>query len=301
MKPIAPPLLIALALLLALPAHAGETVRIENASHPTRCAEDDNVYVKFEGAGVRHFGIEARPPVYAVTEDIDAPDFANCDQSHDPSYPSVPKDVLLWQDADWMLVGHTYAGFWRPESIDFRVGRTVAHGLHLVQLIRKIGGRRVEILVLYPADGYWRAKPLPADDKPDTAYGSSFLIGPIEDEGRPFVRLSSVAFDPRRLEFHLVFKNGAGSLRIMSATRAATRLEVELPAQTRDAPFAALRSMYVSDEMADTAEIGVGNHTSPILAPFDTVASDVSFFRSRPSRHNTSAPDLRFFDFGRRR
>jgi hypothetical protein len=296
MKPIA---LLAVAFLLARPAHAGEAVRIENASHPTRCAEEDNVYVKFEGAGIRHFAIEARPPAYTVTRDVDAPDFANCDQSHDPSYPSVPKDVLLWQDAGWMLVGHTYAGFWRPEDVAFRVGDTVTRGLHLVQLIRKIGGRRIEILVLYPADGYWRAKPLPADDKPDTDYGSSFLIGPIEEQGRPYVQLSSVTFDPRRLEFDLAFKNGSGLLRVVSATSTVTRLDIEMPAAKDGAPFAALRSMYVTDDMADTAEIKIGDHTSPILAPLDIQAADALFSRSHPSRHNTSAPDLRFFDFRR--
>src|SRR5581483_8391571 len=146
MKLIALPLLA----LFALPAYAGEAVRVENASHPTRCAEEDNVYFKFEDARIRHFRVEARPPAYAIAQDIAAPDFSQCDQSHDPSYPSVPKDVLLYEDADWMLVGHTYASFWRPEHVDFRVEGTVTHGLHLVQLIRKIGGRRVEILVLYP-------------------------------------------------------------------------------------------------------------------------------------------------------
>lgn len=299
MKPIAPPVLLALAVLLARPAHAGETVRIENASHPTRCAEEDNIYFKFEGAGIRSLAIEARPPTYSIAEDIDAPDFSNCDQSHNPGYPSAPKDVLLWQDADWMLVGHTYASFWRPENVDFRVGNSITRGLHLVQLIRKIGGRRVEVLVLYPADGYWRAKPLPADDKPDTAYGSSFLIGPIEVQGRPFVRLSSVTFEPKRLAFDLAFRTGAGSLHVISATRGATRLEIELPAQTSNAPFAALRSMFVAEGMADTAKVRVDNRASRVLAPLDAETTEALFFRSRPSRHNTSAPDLRFFNFSR--
>src|SRR5579864_8728542 len=143
MKPIAS--LLLLAVLHALPAWAGDAVHVENGSRPTRCAEEDNVFFKFEGAGIRRFSIEARPPAYAISDDIAAPNFADCDQSHDPSYPFVPKDVLLWQDADWMLVGHTYASFWRPESVDFRVGHSVTRGLHLVQLIRKIGGRRVEV------------------------------------------------------------------------------------------------------------------------------------------------------------
>jgi hypothetical protein len=46
-----------LAFLSCEAAQAGESVRIENASHPTRCAEEDNVYVKFFGAGIRRLTI----------------------------------------------------------------------------------------------------------------------------------------------------------------------------------------------------------------------------------------------------
>lgn len=167
---------------------------MENASQATQCAEEDNVYVKLVGAGIRRFTIEARHPAYAASIETDstAPDFAHCNQSHDPSYPFAPKDLTLDEDADYALVGHSFAHFWRPESVDFRVGGTVTRRLHLVQLFRKAGGRRTEILVLHPADGYWRAKPLPPPGIEDTAYGSSFLFGPIEEEGRPFVRLSHV-------------------------------------------------------------------------------------------------------------
>jgi hypothetical protein len=258
--------------------------------------------VKFARAGIRRFTIEARHPAYAagIAVDSSAPDFSNCDQSHDPAYSFAPKDLTLYEDADWALVGHSYASFWRPESVDFKVGREVTPGLHLVQLIRKIGGRRIEILVLYPSDGYWRAKPLPPAGIADTAYGSSFLVGPIEEDGRPFVRLSAVEFDPGRLEFRLGFKTGMGSLRVVGASPAGTRLLVTLP-RSGTGPFAALRSMFVSNDMADTAEtvLNPGHRTQPILAPDPAEATEAIFARSRPSRHNTSAPDLRFGDFTR--
>jgi len=264
---------------------------------------EDNVYVKLVGVGTRRFTIEAKHPAYAASIETDstAPDFAHCDQSHDPSYPFAPRDLTLYEDADYALVGHSFAHFWRPESVDFRVGGTVTHGLHLVQLFDKAGGRRTEILVLYPSDGYWRAKPLPPPGIADTAYGSSFLIGPIEEEGRPFVRLSQVTFDPKRVEFSLGFAAGVGTLRVMSASPAGTRLAVTLPELSGPAAFAALRSMFVSPEIADTTEIVLnpGRRTIPILAPIAEEATEVTFARSLPSRHNRSAPDLSFGDFMR--
>lgn len=289
---------------LAMPvAGTAETVRVDNDSHPTRCAEEDNVYVKFEGRGIRRFSIEAIHPVYAasIASDNSAADFAGCTPWHDRLYRFAPKDVTLYEDADYALVGHTFANFWRPESVDVRVGSNVTPGLHLVQLIRKLGERRIEILVVYPSDGYWRAKPLPPAGVPDTAYGSSFLIGPVEEDGRPFVRIQRLAFDPARLEFRLELTSGEGRLRVVQATPIGTKLEVELPPSDGKSPFAALRSMFVSTDKADASEIVIGPRQPvvPILDFKSGEASEALFARSTPSRHNTSAPDLRFGDFER--
>jgi hypothetical protein len=291
--------------LLAVPAaRAGIPVEIDNASRPTSCAETDNVYVKFLAPGIRHFVIEARHPAY-LTPDIQddtAPDFATCDQSHDPSYPFAPRDITLYEDHDYKLVGHSFSSFWRPETVDFRVGNTVTSGLHLVQLIRKLPDRNVEILVVYPSDGYWRAKPLPPPGRVDTGYGSSFLVGPVETHGRPYVALSAITFDRDSLTFDLMFRSGGiGSLRVAEASSLVTRLEVALPGSTAGLPFAALRSMFVSPERADTAEARFdGSRESlSILGFASEQARSVVFDRSRPSRHNTSAPDLEFRDFTR--
>ena len=59
--------------------------------------------------------------------------------------------------------------------------------------------------MVYPADGYWRVKPLPPPSLTDTAYGSSFLFGPIEEGTRPFVAIRSIAFEPATMTFRLVF------------------------------------------------------------------------------------------------
>ena len=68
-----------------------------------------------------------------------------------------------------------------------RVGNRVETGFHLLQLWTRYQERAEEVLVLYPADGYWRARPLPPQNLRWSAYGSSFLIGPVETAGRPFV------------------------------------------------------------------------------------------------------------------
>ena len=74
------------------------------------------------------------------------------------------------------------------------------------------------------------------------------------------------------------------------------------PALERATPFATLRSMHVRPDNADVSEIRwQGADTALHVEPLERVqrieATDVRFGRSMPSHHNTSAPDLRFYDF----
>jgi hypothetical protein len=298
----------AVATLLACSADAGESVRIDDATSPSSCAENDNVYARFTAAGITHFTIEARHPAYigTVTHDSTAPDFSTCDQSRDPSYGFEPMDVTLYEDADYKLVGHRFSRFWRPENVDFRVGDTVTRGLHLVQLLRKLPGRNIEILVVYPSDGYWRMKPLPPEGLADTAYGGSFLVGPIRQEGRPYVPLKTIAFDRSSLSFRLSFDDGQGEVRVSEASVKRTQVEISLPPAAHSIEFAALRSMFVSADMADTADARLtpSDHPPqrfPILAFPPMEITEADFARTVPSRHNTTAPDLIFSNFSRDR
>src|SRR5262245_47344749 len=70
------------------PAKAETPVEIINASTPTRCAEEDNVYIKLQGERVRRFRIEARHPAYVGTIVADRwdPDFANCNMPGAAAY-----------------------------------------------------------------------------------------------------------------------------------------------------------------------------------------------------------------------
>ena len=68
-------------------------------------------------------------------------------------------------------------------------------------------------------------------------------------------------------------------------------------------PFAALRSMYVTEFNNDVARIAVrekgakGWREEPIMAFKRAAATDVWAGRVSPSRHNTSSPDMVFSGF----
>lgn len=292
---------------------AGAVVEFVNASQPTKCAEEDNVYIKVIGPGVSSFRLVAEHPAYvaSIVTDSTAPDFTDCDMSNDPVYRFEPRTVTLYEDARTLLVGHAFPTFWRPETVDFRVGDRVERGLHLVQLSRRAvpgpGGKAhdVEILVLYPSDGYWRAKPLPPSTLPDTAFGSSFLFGPIAFDGRPYVPIREVSYDPSNDGFSLVFGDGSrGALALIEESR--ERLGMSLSIDPSSEPgrlIAGLRSMFVNPANAD---VSMASWTSiqsgrpeavPILA-FEGVRARAAWFgRNVPSTHNLSAPDFVFDSF----
>jgi hypothetical protein len=281
-------------------------VTVENASTPTLCAETDNIYLKLASNTVRRFTIEAVHPAYAgtIVADRTAPDFRHCDMSTDPVHRAEPRRVTLFETADLQLVGHTFPSFWRPAAVPVRVGARVETGLHLLQLFTKFKERTEEVLVLYPADGYWRARPLPPQHLSYSAYGSSFLIGPIETAGRPFVDISEVAFDPSARTFRLAFTRGGGAtLRLDAVDREHIALDVAFERTIAGRPFAALRSMFVTETNADAAQVtwlapgGKAFEAASVMAFRHADVTEMWAGRRLPSRHNTSAPDMIFRSF----
>jgi hypothetical protein len=304
---------LALAVFFAIaPAHAADEVAVSltNGSEPTLCAESDNVYLKLTSGDVRRFTVEAEHPAYMGTIVVDrwAPDFRNCDMSGDPVHKTEtqqPRRVTLYEDPDWQLVGLSFPSFWRPAKVPVRVGRRVEGGLHLLQLWKRHAERAEEVLVLYPADGYWRARPLPPQNLRWSAYGSSFLIGPIETEGRPIVDIHEIVFDPETRTFELSFaRGGAAKLRLDKLDTERIVLDVDFDAPIGAVrPFAALRSMYVTETNADVAQVGWRAKGARAWSQENVMsfkeASTVEVWAGRtlPSRHNTSAPDMRFGGF----
>jgi hypothetical protein len=266
----------------------------------------DNVLVGVTGPAVRRFEIEARHPVYAplVADPISAADFTNCDFPPEPIWDFDRQTHLLWQDDRLKLVGHRLAKSWRPELVDVSVGDRTWPGLHLLQLsvLRPEGD--VEVLVLYPSDGYWRAKPLPPAGQLDSPFGASFLIGPVEVDRRPLVRLSSVRFDPAGPAFEIAFvRGGSARLAIRSIGADMLRLEAVLSDPVPDLPFAMLSSMFVAQDNADIGVLRVRPAGAPFWETLPPVgfapveAGEAVFARDIPSRHNTLAPDIAFGPF----
>jgi len=303
-------LMLALLLLGAPSARAADDLAVDvvNASTPTLCAETDNVYLKLQSAVARRFTVEAAHPAYVgtIVKDQWAPDFTSCDMSSDPSFKFDKRRLTIYETEEWQLVGLTFPSFWRPNQIPVRVGNRTETGFHLLQLWTRYQERAEEVLVLYPADGYWRARPLPPQNLRWSAYGSSFLIGPVETAGRPFVDIKDVTFDPATRTFTLNFARGGGAtLRLDKLDQERIVLDVALDTPVAaDRPFAALRSMYVTEGNADVAQVrwrGKDNPAwtqMPVMYFKNANAAELWAGRTVPSRHNTSAPDMVFRHFG---
>jgi hypothetical protein len=285
----------------------GIAVEVTNASEPVLCAEKDNVTINLTSPEVRRFRIQATHPAYigALTADRHVPDFTACqDLSRETTEVRPPRQVTFYEDVETWLTGTTFTNFWRPHDVPFRVGDRVERGLHVVQLWVRRDERAEEVLVIYPGDGYWRIRPLPPAHMRWSAYGSSFLIGPVETEGRPLVAIKEITFDPKAMSFRLAFaRGGAATLKVEKLDRDQLALDVTFDQPVAGKPFAALRSMYVTEFNADVARIALrepdakGWREEPIMSFGRARATDLWAGRLVPSRHNTSAPDMIFSRF----
>lgn len=293
-------------------------VDVSNLSEPVLCAEKDNVALMFSGSGlsqpVRSFAVQAVHPAYIgmIAVDRDAPDFTSCDMSQDPVFASDgPAQHTIYESSDLWITGFTFESFWRPASVPVHVrsndgsgGVQTFEGLHMLQVWVRDGVRPEEVLVLYPPDGYWRARPLSFGQMRWTAYGSSFLVGPVQDKGRPVVELDSVTFDPTTRTFAMEFTaGGTGSLSMSQLDQQHFRMDMQIRGVDASLPFAALRSMYVTRTNADVSEIAwraphhPGWQESPVMTFQGARVVELWAGRSVPSRHNLSAPDMIFGPF----
>jgi hypothetical protein len=293
------------------PQHSADQSEIEiavrNKSEPVFCAEKDNVALEFSSSTVRHFRIQAVHPAYIGTISTDrwAPDFTSCDMTEDPSFHSDhARRVTFYESPDLWITGYTYPSFWRPNTVPVRVGDKTENGLHMIQVWVRYRERAEEVLVLYPPDGYWRARPLPFGDMRWTAYGSSFLIGPVEVQQRPIVALKDVLFDPATKSFTLSFaRGGSAVIALETLDQRHMALDVSLNDLPKNLPFGAMRSMYTTQTNADVAQVAwrqkntQGWGEAPIMSYSGGNVSELWAGRTTPSNHNMSAPDMVFGPF----
>jgi hypothetical protein len=300
-------------------------VTVENHSEPQLCAEKDNVTLLLRHPAVTQVRIEAAHPAYIDTLQRDnfAADWTACEIVADPGTTDgatpgqhrPPTKTTIYEDVELWVTGYNFGGFWRDAKVPFRVGERSIDSFHVVQVWVRRDERAEEVLVIYPPDGYWRARPLPPKHLGWSAYGSSFLVGPVEDVAapqggtRPIVDLSGIVFDPATKTFTLSFRRGgSATVQISRLDRDRQRLDVTFDAAARAAigerPFAAMRSMYVTEFNNDVARVAVleGGAKSwreePVMGFTGArTATDLWTGRLVPSRHNTSAPDTVFSAF----
>jgi hypothetical protein len=284
-------------------------VKLQNRSEAVLCAEKDNVELIFSSPSIKKFQIQAVHPAYAgmIITDRDAPDFTDCDMSQDPVFAAdSPRKVTFYESSDLWITGFTFKSFWRPNDVPVKVGNQVIEGLHMLQVWMRHGERAEEVVVLYPPDGYWRARPMAFGNLRWSAYGSSFLVGPVQTLGRPVVALESVEFLPQTREFVMRYRaGGEGRLKIAEVDRERIVLEASLKGVATDLPFASFRSMYVTRSNADVADLAWRAPGEPgwlemgVMSFSTAEVLELWAGRIAPSRHNLSAPDMIFGRFER--
>jgi hypothetical protein len=293
-------------------------VEVVNKSEPQLCAEKDNVTLELKNPAVTQFRIEAAHPAFIDTLQRDnfAPDWTACDIKPDPgtagsATPQTPAKVTIYEDVELWVTGYNFGGFWRDKAVPFRVGDKVQSNFHVVQIWVRANERAEEVLVVYPPDGYWRARPLPPQHLGWSAYGSSFLVGPVEDVAapgggtRPIVDLKEIVFDPKTKTFTLSFeRGGTATLTVSKLDRERQRIDVSFDKGIAGRPFVTMRSMYVTEFNNDVArvavlEAGAKSWREEPMMPFTGAKSATDLWTGRlvPSRHNTSAPDTVFSAF----
>lgn len=284
-------------------------VKVINKTTPEICAERDNVELDFVSREVRHFTVQAVHPAYAgmIHTDRWAPDFSACNIPHGEG--SLPRKTFFETPTLW-LTGLSDPNFWRPSTVPIRVGDHVEPGFAYIQLWVLYRERAEEVLVLYPSDGNWRLRPLPFGDSRWSAYGSSFQIGPLEIQdgpggARPIVSIKDIAFDPETRAFTLNFtRGGSATVTVKTIDQDRIALDVQYSgAMANNLPFAALRSMFVTESNADVSRIAwreknaKGWEEAPVLSFPGATVTELWAGRATPSRHNLSAPDMIFSHF----
>lgn len=305
-------LTLLLALVLAVPravSAQGLAVDVVNQSEPVLCAEKDNVTLAMSSAAVTRFRIEATHPAYinALQRDSFEADWTACDLKSDPVFKSdvgaTTRRTLYEEPALW-IVGWTFPTYWRPATAAVRIGNRIEKGLHMLQvwMIRPMGGE--EVLVMYPQDGYWRIRPKAPQGLAPTAFGSSFLVGPVEVEGRPIVKISEIAIDPKAQTLTTTFvRGGSATLQLATVDQNRTVLDVSLSKPINGLPFAMMRSMYVTEFNNDVARVAVkepgalGWREDGIMSFKGAKVTDIWAGRATISRHNSSSPDMVFSGF----
>jgi hypothetical protein len=161
-----------------------------------------------------------------------------------------------------------------------------------------------QIFVLY-ANGYARIIPQPPAGREErVCFGASMIIGPAaEGPLFPITPIDRLEIDPQKMTIKVRYTNGSSAVLQLQAEPGKTTVRVtEVTYDTVTTPFVTMRSMWVTDDNSDVAQIQAASSPGvmqtytidPKHEEWTTLPSD-SWVFSRPtySRHNTSSPDFK--------
>jgi len=173
---------------------------------------------------------------------------------------------------------------------------------HYLSISKKIEGRNEwpQYLILY-CDSYLRILPQPPQGLTKTCFGSSIIVGPAEGIQastcyRPYCDIDSILVDTvgtSSVTIDVWYHNGStGSLKAYVNTEEAN-VEFSLE-ELLTRPLITLRSMWIDTENCDVDSISCEQGNYSILSSWSNLGSNwFKFYRSHPSVHNNSAPDIK--------
>lgn len=285
--------------LWAVSAPAQVGLRATNISYRTECAEDSNINIPLYG-NVKSFVLEATHPAYKYDED-------NCDRdlAHCPPLELIlekePTVVKVFDDSETVIEAVTEIKWWRPRGMLVSVDKGMeVRNVHYVRIYRKMEDRDSwpQFMVIY-SDGGVRLCPQPPVGKETVCFGSFVVIGPAAPGRKPYADVISARYLTETKKMIVVYKDGGiATFDLKQIGRDKARVKVKVDYPTDKLPFAIFRSMYVEPGKADVDMLrwkdsaGVP-HENDIQTFKGGEGVEWFFFRAMPSRHNTSAPDIR--------
>lgn len=173
---------------------------------------------------------------------------------------------------------------------------------HYLAVSKKIDNRDEwpQFLILY-CDSYLRLVPHPPQGLEKTCFGSSVIVGPAEGIqastcARPYCDIDSILIDTvgtESINIDIWYHDGStGSINASVNTQVANLMFTSDSSPNR--PLVTFRSMWIDSSNCDADNIACESGKYPLLSEWSTLeGSWFKFFRSHPSVHNNSAPDIK--------
>ena len=215
--------------------------------------------------------------------------------------PNAALITKLYDDGETVIEAVTEPNWWRPKGMGVSVDKgQEASNVSYLRLYRRSEEKESwpQFLIFY-SDGSMRLNPQPPVGSQNVCFGSSVVIGPAAIADKPFADVIYARYVSIIKRLIVIFKNGGqATLDLSKLNRQTARVRVAVNYPTDKLPFATFRSMYVAPDKADVdnvrwTEASGMKHEIDIMTFTNAVGKEFFFYRGVPSKHNTSAPDIR--------